>query len=84
MELARAHCHTGGMVSVRGERGGRVGSFDQKKAIMGDVESIFRAPLALGGCEDGVAETPWTTGRTASPLTYLTPKVLQILMEIAP
>lgn len=58
MELARAYSHTGGMVSVRGERGARVGSFDQKKAIMRDVESILGAPLALGGCEDGVAATP--------------------------
>lgn len=45
-------------MSVRGERGARVGGFDQKKATMRDVESILGAPLALGGCKDGVAATP--------------------------
>lgn len=48
-----------------------VNSFDRMKAATEAVESIFTVLLAIRVCQDLVAETPWTAGGIASPLTHL-------------
>lgn len=61
-----------GDVTRQGRKGSCkiVNGFDQMKAAMEAVESIFTVLPAIGACQHLVAETPWTAGGIASPLTH--------------
>lgn len=62
-----------GDVTREGRKGSHkiVDSFDQMKAAMEAVESIFAVLPAHRVCQDPVAETPWAAGGIAFPLTHL-------------